>query len=303
VEAVSEAAEQDLLCKTQRWESAAAHHQPWSNRKSEYKMKRKFISTVVGVSVMLLSLVGAPAYGSGGSHGGGGHGGGFSGGGHFGGTGHGYSGAGISHGAGGYGASHYASGISTGRYVGHSGYRGYGKGTMHREAQLDGRFIVLLPVRKAEPLPGSLLGRQIDLEVTTFPVINPALALRANPASSNTLAQLQRVQPGPTGLGRDRMQPTGSDSTRKQNKGCVTGKAKRLDTPTPNVITMNTGKIASTMTMTGGVTIATLSFLLGEVFGAGLTAGGIRPGGTTRIIRTTIITARSMVMTACNQTR
>jgi hypothetical protein len=178
-----------------------------------------------------------------------------------------------------------------------------GKGTMHREAQLDGRFIVLLPVRKAEPLPGSLLGRQIDLEVTTFPVINPALALRANPASSNTLAQLQRVQPGPTGLGRDRMQPTGSDSTRKQNKGCVTGKAKRLDTPTPNVITMNTGKIASTMTMTGGVTIATLSFLLGEVFGAGLTAGGIRPGGTTRIIRTTIITARSMVMTACNQTR
>jgi hypothetical protein len=90
-------------------------------------MKRKFISTVVGVSVMLLSLVGAPAYGSGGSHGGGGHGGGFSGGGHFGGTGHGYSGAGISHGAGGYGASHYASGISTGRYVGHSGYRGYGQ--------------------------------------------------------------------------------------------------------------------------------------------------------------------------------
>ena len=98
-------------------------------------MKRKFISTVVGVSVMLLSLVGAPAYGSGGGHGGGGHGGGFSGGGHagfsggghFGGTGHGYTGAGISHAAGGYGASHYAPGISTGRYGGYSGYRGYGQ--------------------------------------------------------------------------------------------------------------------------------------------------------------------------------
>jgi hypothetical protein len=37
------------------------------------------------------------------------------------------------------------------------------------------------------------------------------------------------------------MQPTGSDSTLKQPKDCVTGKAKRLDTPTQNVITMNTG--------------------------------------------------------------
>ena len=39
------------------------------------------------------------------------------------------------------------------------------------------------------------------------------------------------------------MQPTGSDSTLKQRKDCVTGKAKRLDRPTQNVITMNTGKI------------------------------------------------------------
>ena len=78
-------------------------------------MTRKFISTVVGVSVMLLSFVGAPAYGRGGGHGGGGgYGGfsggghaGFSGGGHFSGIGHGYSGAGITHGAGGYGAGHY----------------------------------------------------------------------------------------------------------------------------------------------------------------------------------------------------
>ena len=39
------------------------------------------------------------------------------------------------------------------------------------------------------------------------------------------------------------MQPTGSDSTLKQRKDCVTGKAKRLDTPTQNVITRNTGVI------------------------------------------------------------
>ncbi len=178
-----------------------------------------------------------------------------------------------------------------------------GKDTMHREAPLEGRLTVPRRDHKIEPLPGSLLGRQSILVATTSHEINPLLALRANPAFSNTLAQLQRVQLGPTGLGRDKMPPTGSDSTRKQNKGCVTGKAERLDTPTQNVITMNTGKIASTMTMTGGVTIATLSFLLGEVFGAGMTAGGIRPGAMTHIIRITIITARSMVMAACNQTR
>ena len=104
-----------------------------------------------------------------------------------------------------------------------------GKGITHREARLEGRFIVLARDRKVEPLPGSLLGRQSILVATTSHEINPLLALRANPASSNALAQLQRVQPGPTELGRDRMQPTGSDSTRKQNKDCVTGKAKRLD--------------------------------------------------------------------------
>src|SRR6478672_912220 len=101
-----------------------------------------------------------------------------------------------------------------------------GKGTMHRETRLEGRFMVPARDRKIEPFPSSLLGRQSIPVATTSHEINPLLALRANPASSNALAQLQRVQPGPTGLGRDRMPPTGSDSTRKQNKGCVTGRAK-----------------------------------------------------------------------------
>jgi hypothetical protein len=98
-------------------------------------MKREFILTIVGVSVVLLSFIGAPAYARGGSHGAGG---GFSGGrhagfsaaghtsfgagGHASGVSHGYSGAGISHGAGGYRASQYALGISSGRYGGYSGY-------------------------------------------------------------------------------------------------------------------------------------------------------------------------------------
>ncbi|PYL50660.1 MAG: hypothetical protein DMF32_03585, partial [Verrucomicrobia bacterium] len=108
---------------------------------------------------------------------------------------------------------------------------------MHREARPEGRFMVLARDRKIEPLPSSLHGLQIGLELTTFPVINLALALRVNPAPSNALAQLQRVQPGPAGLGRDRMPPTGSDSTRKQNKGCVTGRAKHLGGMTQNIIT------------------------------------------------------------------
>ncbi len=94
-------------------------------------MKRTFISTIVGFSVVLLSLVGAPAYGRGGGHGGGGHAGfsgggraGFSGGAHFAGAGRGYSGAGISRSAGSYGARYYSSGISTGHY---GSYRGYGQ--------------------------------------------------------------------------------------------------------------------------------------------------------------------------------
>jgi len=183
------------------------------------------------------------------------------------------------------------------------------KGLMHREVRLERRFIVLLRVRKAGLLPGSLLSRQVVPVATMSREINPELGLLVSPAcspvvtrgqvgifASNALERLPKVQRRPTGLGRDRMQPAGSDSTRKQRKDYATGKAKRLDTATQNVITRNTGKIASTMTMIGGVIIATLSFLLVEDFGAGMTAGGIQPGATTHIIRTTIMTARSMAM-------
>ena len=178
-----------------------------------------------------------------------------------------------------------------------------GKAITHREPRPGIRIIVLLPVRKAEPLPGSLLGRQSILVATTSHEINPLLALRANPASSNALAQLQRVQPGPIELGRDRMQPTGNDLIPKQRKDCVTGKAKRLDTPTQDVITRNTGRIASTITMIGGVIIATLSFLLVGGFGVGMMAGGIRLGDTIRITPTTITMVRSMVTMDFNPTR
>ena len=271
-------------------------------------MKKKFISTIVGFSVVFLSLVGAPAYGGGGGHGGGGGYGGFSGGGHasFGGGGHasgvsrGYGGAGISGSGGSYGARPYSSGISTGA-------RGTGKATTHREPRLERRFMVLVRDRKIEPLPGSLLVRQIILVATTSREINPALALRVNPHAVHRANALRsNVQEGatrPAGLGRDRMPPTGSDSTRKQNKGCVTGRAKHLGGMTQNIITRNTGVIVIIMIMIGGVIIATLSFLLAGVFGAGMTDGGIRPGVTTHIIRITIITARSMAMMAFNQTR
>jgi hypothetical protein len=93
-------------------------------------MKRNFILTIVGFSVVLLSFVGAPAYGRGGGQGGGGgfsggHAGGFSGGAHAAGVGRGYSGAGMSRGGASYGARSYSPGISTGRY---GSYRGYGQG-------------------------------------------------------------------------------------------------------------------------------------------------------------------------------
>ena len=174
---------------------------------------------------------------------------------------------------------------------------------MHREARPEGRFMVLARDRKIEPLPSSLRDLQIGLEVTSFPGINLALALRVNPAPSNALTQLQRVQPGPTGLGRDRKPPTGSDSTRKQNKGCVTGRAKHLGGMTQNIITRNTGVIVTILVMIGGVIIAMPSFLLTRGSGAGMTDGGIRPGVMIRTIHITIITVRSMDTTACNQTR
>jgi Putative peptidoglycan binding domain len=86
-------------------------------------MKRRFISTIVGFSVVLLCLLGAPVYGgSRGGHGGvsgGGHAG-FSGGARAGGVSRGYSGAGISRPTGTY-APRFN---STGR---HGGYGGYGQ--------------------------------------------------------------------------------------------------------------------------------------------------------------------------------
>jgi Putative peptidoglycan binding domain len=88
-------------------------------------MKMLFTPSIVGLSIGLLSLVAAPAYGAGG-HGGGGHGGfsggghsGFTGGAHFSGGGRDYSGAGISRPAGTYAPRSYSSGISTGRYGGY----------------------------------------------------------------------------------------------------------------------------------------------------------------------------------------
>lgn len=83
-------------------------------------MIKKFILTVVGVSVALVSLIGLPAYARGGGHGGGGPAG-FSGGAHFGGAGRGYSGSGISRPRS-YGGRHYSSGISTERYGSYGGY-------------------------------------------------------------------------------------------------------------------------------------------------------------------------------------
>lgn len=63
-----------------------------------------------------------------------------------------------------------------------------GKGITRRERRRGIRSIVLLPVRKVEPLPSSLLTRQSILVATTSRKINPLLALHANPASSNALA-------------------------------------------------------------------------------------------------------------------
>lgn len=89
-------------------------------------MKSKFLTIVAGVSVVLLSVIGPPAYARGGGHGGfsvGGHAG-FGGGARGTGMTRGYSGAGISRPAGTYAPRSYSSGISTGRY---SAYGGYGQ--------------------------------------------------------------------------------------------------------------------------------------------------------------------------------
>ena len=63
-----------------------------------------------------------------------------------------------------------------------------GKGTTHREARLDRRSIVPGRSRKVGPLPSSLPGRQVTRVAITSREISPALALRANQASSNAPA-------------------------------------------------------------------------------------------------------------------
>jgi hypothetical protein len=191
-----------------------------------------------------------------------------------------------------------------------------GKDTTHPERRSVDTISVLLRVRKIEPLPGSLLGRHAIPVAITFRQIDPGLVLRVSPLSSRVIMRekigiyassaqtpLQDGQPSPAALGRDRMQPTNRGSTHKQKKDCVTGRVKLLDGTTQNAITRSTGKIASTITMIGGVIIATLSFLSVEGFGVGMMAGGIPPGVTTRTIPTTITMAPSMATMGFNPTR
>jgi hypothetical protein len=235
-------------------------------------MKTRFIPTIVGLSIGLMSLAAVSAS-AGGSHGGVGHAG-------FSSGARGYSGTGISRGAGSYGTRYYSSGISTGHY---GNYGGHGQRYYAPRSSTAGQIY------------GSSARSQGRAASKQF--------APAPSRSGSYYVPRDQSATGPTGLGRDRMQPTGNDSTLKQRKDCVAGKAERLDTPTQNVITRNTGVIVITTTMTGGVTIATLSFLLGEVFGVGLTAGGIRPGATIRIIPTMIIMVPSMATMDFNPTR
>jgi hypothetical protein len=93
-----------------------------------------------------------------------------------------------------------------------------GKGTMHREARPETRFTVPAREHKVEPLPSSLLGRQSILVATTSRKIDPRLVLRVSPPSTRVIMRgqigtyassarlrLQKVQPGPTTLGLDRI--------------------------------------------------------------------------------------------------
>jgi hypothetical protein len=172
-----------------------------------------------------------------------------------------------------------------------------GRDTMHREARLDGRVILPAPDRRIERC------RQGILVATTSHEINLLLHLRANPAFSNALARLQKVQPDPATLGLGRIQHTHTGSTHKQRNDCVTGRAKHLGGMMQNVIITITGVIVIIMITIGGIVIATLSFLSVEVFGDGMTDGGIRPGAMTHIIPTTITMVQSMGMKDFNRTR
>lgn len=189
-------------------------------------------------------------------------------------------------------------------------------GTTRRKARVEARFIVPARDRKVGPRPGSLLGRQGILVATMSREINPALGLLVSRACSPVVTprqvaifassapeRLQNVRPGPAAVGHGRIWPTGRDSILKQQKDCVTGEAKRPDGTTQSITTRNTGVIVTTTTMTGGIIIATLSFLLAGVIGDGMTAGGTRPGATIRIIPIMTTMVRSMAMMVSNPTR
>ena len=191
-----------------------------------------------------------------------------------------------------------------------------GKGLMYREARPDASSTVLARARKAGPLHGSLLVRQNTLAAITSREINPELALQGNPTSSrvtireqldisasNVPTQRQAVQRDRATHGRDRTSPTGRDSTHKQRRDCVTGTVEHVTGRTQSITTRNTGVIVTIMITIGGINIATQSFLLAGVSGAGMTVGGTRHGGTIHTIPITITMVRSMAMTDFDPTR
>ena len=144
-----------------------------------------------------------------------------------------------------YGARHYSSGISTGRYGtyrGYGSYGGYGQryyaprtsagNQIYRSSPSSQNRTASKQFARSPKYSGSYYVPQ-DRSGVGFArksgfqprIIRAPIAMFA----SNAPERLPEVQRGPTGLGRDRMQPTGSDSTLKQHKDCVTGKAKHLD--------------------------------------------------------------------------
>jgi hypothetical protein len=98
------------------------------------------------------------------------------------------------------------------------GMAAMGKGTTHHEPRLEGRFIVLLRVRKVGLLRGSPLGRQNIRVAITSREINLELALPGNPtcnpvtireqiaiSANSAPLPLQGVQHDPAALGHGRI--------------------------------------------------------------------------------------------------
>ena len=192
----------------------------------------------------------------------------------------GYSGAGISH----SGASLWRAPLlhPESRRDATAATAATGRDTMHREARLDGKFYD--PSAKSQNRTASkrFARSQRYLVATTSHEINRLLALRGNPAFSNALARLQKVQPGTATPGLGRIQQTHIGSTRKQRNGSATGRGKHVIGTTQNVIITITGVIVIIMITTGGIVIAPLSSLSAGAIGAGMTDGGIPPWGTIR---------------------